>query len=138
MPRHPRLLIPGAIYHVYCRVARGEFVFDDDFDSDDYVRQVLAYVHLKPVAAGIVDDAAEFPYSGHREIIGASRPHVVDRRAVLRAFGKSNPGGPADGYSRWVRSVAETRWAKGEISDLPWWTQANHVDEIAVRRPACV
>ena len=26
MPRHPRLFVPGAIYHVYCRVARGEFV----------------------------------------------------------------------------------------------------------------
>ena len=26
MPRHPRLFLPGAIYHVYCRVARGEFV----------------------------------------------------------------------------------------------------------------
>ena len=25
MPRHPRLFVPGAIYHVYCRVARGEF-----------------------------------------------------------------------------------------------------------------
>lgn len=29
MPRRPRLFVPGAIYHVYCRVARGETVFDD-------------------------------------------------------------------------------------------------------------
>ena len=29
MPRRPRLFIPGAIYHVYCRVARGELVFDE-------------------------------------------------------------------------------------------------------------
>jgi hypothetical protein len=28
MPRHPRLFLPYAIYHVYCRVARGEFIFD--------------------------------------------------------------------------------------------------------------
>ena len=27
MPRNPRLFVPGATYHVYCRVARGEFVF---------------------------------------------------------------------------------------------------------------
>jgi hypothetical protein len=33
MPRHPRLFLPDAIYHVYCRVARGEFVFDDDFEA---------------------------------------------------------------------------------------------------------
>jgi len=28
-PRRPRLSIAGATYHVYCRAARGEFVFDD-------------------------------------------------------------------------------------------------------------
>ena len=37
MPRHPRLLIPGATYHIYCRVARGEFVFDDDFEAIEFV-----------------------------------------------------------------------------------------------------
>ena len=33
MPRHPRLFIPGATYHVYCRVARGEFVFNDQYEA---------------------------------------------------------------------------------------------------------
>ena len=33
MPRHPCLFLPGATYHVYCRVARGEFVFDNDFEA---------------------------------------------------------------------------------------------------------
>ena len=28
-PRTPRHFVTGATYHVYCRVARGEFVFDD-------------------------------------------------------------------------------------------------------------
>ncbi len=37
MPRHPRLFLPGATYHVYCRVARGEFVFDDDFEGIEFV-----------------------------------------------------------------------------------------------------
>jgi len=37
MPRHPRLFIPGATYHVYCRVARGEFVFDDDDEAVEFV-----------------------------------------------------------------------------------------------------
>jgi hypothetical protein len=31
------LFIPGAIYHVYCRVARGEFVFDDDVEALEFV-----------------------------------------------------------------------------------------------------
>ena len=37
MPRHTRLFLPNAIYHVYCRVARGEFVFDDDFEAMEFV-----------------------------------------------------------------------------------------------------
>jgi len=35
MPRYPCLFIPGATYHVYCRVARGEFVFDDPLETED-------------------------------------------------------------------------------------------------------
>ncbi len=207
MPRHPRLFLPGATYHVYCRVARGEFVFDDDFeaiefiealrkvndldswtvlawclmgnhyhlvlktgdvdlwrsmarlqgsvarnhnrrhrylgrlwqsryrarviDTNEYFRQVVAYVHLNPVAAGIVDDPAEYPYSGHREIVGVCRPHIVNRRAVLHGFGASDARAPADDYLHWVRSVAEAQWANAGVSELPWWTQARHVDEIA-------
>ncbi len=150
MPRHPRLFLPYAIYHVYCRVARGEFIFDDDseamefverlrevrdldawsilawclmgnhyhlvvktrdvelwrsmarlqarvsrdynrrrgffgrlwqgryrarvVDTNEYYRQVLAYVHLNPVSAGIVSDPADYRLSGHRELIGLCRP----------------------------------------------------------------
>ena len=66
-----------------------------------------------------------------REMLGLCRSHVIDRRAVLRAFGAEDARGPADDYLRWVRSVAEARWAKADDPELPWWTQANHVDEIA-------
>jgi hypothetical protein len=37
MPRHPRLFIPGATYHVYCCVARGEFVFNDQYEAVEFV-----------------------------------------------------------------------------------------------------
>ena len=37
MPRHPRLFIPGATYHVYCRVARGEFAFNDQYEAVEFV-----------------------------------------------------------------------------------------------------
>lgn len=36
MPRHPRLFIPGPTYHVYCRVARGEFVFNDEYEAHEF------------------------------------------------------------------------------------------------------
>ena len=37
MPRKPRLFLPRATYHVYCRVARGEFVFDDVNEAAEFV-----------------------------------------------------------------------------------------------------
>jgi len=40
MPRHPRLFLPNAIYRVYCRVARGEFVFDEDFEAMEFVERL--------------------------------------------------------------------------------------------------
>ena len=207
MPRHPRLFIPGATYHVYCRVARGEFVFEDNHeavefvdtlrevrdldgwsvlawclmgnhyhlvvktrtvelwrsmarlqgrtsraynrrhhylgrlwqsryrarvvDTNEYFRQVIAYVHLNPVSAGITDDPGDYVFSGHREIIGACDPHVIDLRTVLLGFSEDHhPPGPQS-YLNWIRSVAETRWASAGVADLPWWAPAKHVDEIA-------
>ena len=182
MPRRVRLFVPGAIYHVYCRVARGEFVFDDEvearefvetlrkvrdldgwtvyawvltgnhyhvvlrakdiglwrsmarlqgtvarsfnrrhrfqgrlwqsryrarvIDSEDYFRQAVAYVHLNPVAAGLVADPAEYALSGHREVTGRCRAHVIDRHAALRSFGSEHDPNPAEGYLRWVRNGA--------------------------------
>lgn len=37
MPRKPRLFVPGATYHAYCRVARGEFVFDDPGEAAEFI-----------------------------------------------------------------------------------------------------
>jgi REP element-mobilizing transposase RayT len=207
MPRKPRLFLPGATYHVYCRVARGEFVFEDDFeaiefvetlrkvkgldgwtvfawclmgnhyhlvlktrkvdlwrsmarlqgtvarnyngrhrylgrlwqsryrarviDSDDYFRQVVCYVHLNPVAAGIVDDPADFRYSGHRELMGLCKPFVIDRRATLAGFCPSDEKNFTDAYLEWIRSVADAKWATTDIKDLPWWNRPKDLDEIA-------
>jgi len=37
MARSPRLFIPGAVYHVYCRTARGEMVFSDHTEATEFV-----------------------------------------------------------------------------------------------------
>ena len=206
MPRKPRLFVPGATYHLYCRVARGEFVFDDPaeaaefvetarqvrdldgwkvlawclmgnhyhlvvktefvplwrsmlrlqagvargfnrrrrylgrlwqsryrariIDSQDYYRQVISYVHLNPVAAGIVNDPADYANSGHREILGHCEPLIVDIPAVLIGFDGDLGNDARERYLEWVRAVAEARWFAKGVEDLPWWKQARDVDEI--------
>jgi hypothetical protein len=42
MPRQPRLFVPGAIYHVCCRVARGELVFDDPDGAFEFIEKLRA------------------------------------------------------------------------------------------------
>jgi hypothetical protein len=92
---------------------------------------VITYVHLNPVRARIVEDPAGYVYSGHREIIGVCRSHVVDRAAVLRSFEDSISLSPTENYVHWVRGVAEASWASGSIIELSWWAQSTDEDEIA-------
>ena len=37
MPRNLRLFVPRGTYHAYCRVARGEYVFDSDDETIEFV-----------------------------------------------------------------------------------------------------
>jgi hypothetical protein len=52
MPRKPRPFVPGAIHHVYCRVARGEFVFDDSSEAREFVGavQTIGGIHRLPTS----------------------------------------------------------------------------------------
>ena len=49
MLRHPRIFVPRATYHIYCRVARGEFVFDCDEEAIEFI-EVLRRVRENPNA----------------------------------------------------------------------------------------
>ena len=99
-------------------------------DSNQYFRQVVAYVHLNPVAAGIVSDPAKYIMSGHREAIGRSRPMLLDVNSLLAAFGEPDQDRARNAYLEWVRLVAEERWLQNGIADLPWWQDARHTGGI--------
>ena len=201
MARSPGIFFPGAIYHVYCRTARGEMVFSDPLEAHAFVdtvadvkrlhgflvlvwclmsnhyqlviqtrgtplwrsmarlqcrvarafnhrhrllgrlwqsrykarlvrddinfRQLLAYVHLNPVAAGLTDDPAGHDWSGHAALIGRRGPRLVDVRAALRGFGE-NPGDARAAYLEQVRNVAEMRWLNDDVRHLPWWQDVSN------------
>ncbi len=40
MPRNPRIFATDAIYHVYCRTARGVFVFEDQGEAKRWIDTV--------------------------------------------------------------------------------------------------
>lgn len=205
MARTPRLFVPGGTYHVYCRTARGERIFEDPeeaeaflevvasvkrrhgfrllawclmgnhyhlvvrtgeiplwrtmariqcrtarafnrphgflgrlwqsrykarfVDENRYLLQLLAYVHLNPVTAGLTDDPIEHRWSGHAALVGRGRPVLVDVADALACFDTSW-GGARRRYLAHVRAVAEERWWREGLRDLPWWSTATCDEEI--------
>jgi REP element-mobilizing transposase RayT len=85
-----------------------------------YLTRVIAYVHLNPVAAGLVRDPAEWRWSGHREMLGAVADPVVDVAAALAVFGDPLEAGQRS-YLELVAELAGTPWLACEPGRLPWW-----------------
>ena len=84
-----------------------------------YLDQLLAYIHLNPVTAGIVDDPAKYRWSGHREIIRSSKEPIVDVDEVLSLFGATRRSARA-AYVRRLRAAAAEPWIGENPGWLPW------------------
>src|SRR6266571_1814223 len=55
--------------------------------SDQYLAELVRYIHLNPVRAKMVRRAQDFPYSSHRAYMGLDEAWLVDAELVLRHFG---------------------------------------------------
>ena len=55
--------------------------------SDRYLSEVVRYIHLNPVRAGMVATPEQYKYSGHRAYLGLAAAGIVDIDPVLRHFG---------------------------------------------------
>jgi len=197
MPRAPRILIEGGLYHVYNRFARGEEIFSDPeeaiefldllrdlkhrddlqifawsllsnhyhlavrtsavplsrtmrtlqggfskafnrrwgrtgplwqsryqarlVDSQRYFDQLVFYIHLNPVRAGLVEDPAKHIFSGHRELLGRVRDPLLDVDDALLSFGKTIKSARRTYLKRINAALAAEE--RMEVSErLPWWT----------------
>lgn len=99
--------------------------------SDErYLTQLVAYVHLNPVAAGIVSDPARYEFSGHGELIGAAAPRLVDVDGTLALFDAS-PAGARRAYLRLVKGGRTASWAGEGPGRLPWWQRERDVPIVA-------
>ena len=213
MPRRPRVFVAGAVYHVYCRVARGELVFSEPQEAAAlvavirdvvrehglsvlawcvmgthyhmavragrvplwrsmrliqgrfarshnrrrrvlgpfwqgrykaiivpdarYLQQLIAYIHLNPVAANVVDDPARFRWSGHRELLGRVAEPVADVKEALVLFGRTRSAA-SRAYVRMIRGERRAEWTGERPDRLPWWRGGEGAEEgIALdqRRP---
>ncbi len=57
-------------------------------DADEYLLELVRYLHLNPVRAGIAKDPLEFPWSSHRAYCGKEIIPWLTPDLTLSAFGK--------------------------------------------------
>ncbi|MEW6426823.1 MAG: transposase [Thermodesulfobacteriota bacterium] len=70
-------------------------------DGDRYLLELVRYIHLNPVRAGMVNDPGEYPWSGHTAYLGKESLPWLTTDWVLGQFGKS-VGKARAGYRAFV------------------------------------
>ena len=89
-------------------------------EDESCLYQVIAYVHLNPVTAGVVEDPATYEWSGHEEIVSRHSRGLVDLDEVLMMYGDSRRAARR-AYVRSLNTTGSAVWV-GEAPDkLPWW-----------------
>jgi REP element-mobilizing transposase RayT len=96
-------------------------------DRDSYLVELVRYIHLNPVRAGLVRTPAAWRWSGHNEYLGTVRPTLIDPGPVLGELPR-----PAQ-YEAFVRDGLKggyrSEWHPGDTSPFLG-------DEAFVRRVA--
>jgi REP element-mobilizing transposase RayT len=111
-----RRLLTGYAVSYNRRHRRSGHLFQNRFKSilcqeDLYLKELVAYIHLNPLRAGIVADLkelAKYPYGGHSVLVGEQKIDFQDTDYVLRLFGdKDKAAGARRGYLKYVRKRVE-------------------------------
>jgi REP element-mobilizing transposase RayT len=55
--------------------------------QDEYLLQLIRYIHLNPIRAGMVKEPEQYLYSGHRAYLEGKATEVIDPRKVLGLMG---------------------------------------------------
>ena len=58
-------------------------------DSQGYFEQVIIYIHLNPVRAGLVEDPVDYVFCGHQELVKKIRDPLTDVDHALISFGST-------------------------------------------------
>jgi len=82
--------------------------------------RLVTYIHLNPVQAGVVDDPADYVFSGHRELLRKIKHPLIDVDGVLSLFGDT-VGAARRAYVRAMKGAREEEWLGESRGLIPWW-----------------
>lgn len=88
----------GRVGHLFERRYRASLV-----QQDQYLLEVVRYIHLNPVRANIVDSLNDYPWSSHQAYIGRLKPPWVTTEFILNCF-DATLDGARSAYLRFVRA----------------------------------
>jgi putative transposase len=91
--RHKQLRTTG---HLFERRYKAKLV-----EMDAYVFALLRYIHLNPVAAGMVASADDYPWSSHHAYLGKESHRWLTTELALGLFGSTVTQAQAS-YTRWM------------------------------------
>lgn len=94
-----RRLLTGYAAKYNIRHQRSGHLFQNRYKSivceeDTYLLELIAYIHLNPIRAGLVKEISEldrFPWSGHAALIGTRTCSWQETDEVLTLFGQTKP-----------------------------------------------
>jgi putative transposase len=89
-------------------------------EDSRYLSQLIAYVHLNPVVANVVEDSTGYPYSGHRELIKKTPNPLIDTDETLRIYGDTLRTARRN-YVSALKSARSAEWKEDLPGRLPWW-----------------
>ena len=85
-----------------------------------YLGELISYVHLNPVKAGIAAGPKKYRWSGHRDVLGLRKRPIVCVDDVLAIYGASRRAA-LGAYRSALRAVGESAWSEEAPGHLPWW-----------------
>ena len=89
-------------------------------EDQSYFDQLMAYIHLNPVKAGIVEDPARYRWCGHHELIRKTQEPLIDVDDALSGFGATLRSARA-AYVRTLKGASTASWIGERVDRLPWW-----------------
>lgn len=89
-------------------------------ETPESFSRLIVYIHLNPVAAGLVEDPAGYVFSGHRELLGKISDPLIDVDGVLAEFGDTVRQARAL-YVRTLKGAREEELQGERPGELPWW-----------------
>jgi len=89
-------------------------------ETPNYLQQLVLYIHLNPVSAGIVESPHDYPWSGHRELVKKTGKPLVDVDQLLLIFDETRRSARRL-YLAATRAVREDPWLENDPGALPWW-----------------